>query len=125
MLSPIEESVIKRLGYSTENYFNKDTALLKTLQDIVDYGCIAGVRGFFYYKENTQFFLDNKKLIIEELFELSDGCGRRIVDIFKHLLEKDIFKVCADIEFEGDYAVKNTLAWVIIEQVSYRLLEQD
>jgi len=106
--------------------------LMDTLQDVCTYGANNGFGSFIYYSDTCQFFLDNRRDIIDLVNELADDMGEDVISLVagfgclktycadregKDEIGRAIYGTPAD----DDTQVMNALAWFALEEVARHL----
>lgn len=103
--------------YINENYDSIDD-LLNNMEDLQKYGCISGMIGeLIYYDDTNKFFDDYKNEINEMLYELIEGTGCSMEELFGSKFDKEDPLVI-------NYSNKNLLAWFGFEETSNRLYDE-
>lgn len=112
-----------------------------TLTDVMNHGADSGWPGFTYYHDTVEFFLNNKKEIIELAKEMADDLGENVIEMIGgfNCLKYYDYKTNKWIEPEGqdaigktiygrkndtDEMVANALAWFALEEVARYLYDK-
>jgi hypothetical protein len=130
-LTDLQTAVINQLGYET---LNEDSASI--LNDVIrsPYGAEAGFAGFTYYSETTQFFDDNKVLIMQQLLDDRRDIGydslTQMLSTFNCFADIEDYNIemflinSEDEENNDQITLKNGLAWYALETVCRQLEEE-
>ena len=84
--------------------------LLKSMEDLQQYGCVSGMIGeLIYYDDTTNFFDEYREEINDILSEVLKDTGSTIEELFGDRFDKDDPLMI-------DYSNKNLLAWFGFEE---------
>ena len=91
--------------------------LLKSMEDLQQYGCVSGmIRELIYYDDTIKFFDEYKYEINDILSEVIEGTGCSMEELFGEKFDKYDPLVI-------DYSNKNLLAWFGFEETVNNLYE--
>lgn len=132
----LTKAVVDQLGYKND-YVNED--LIKTLQNIVEFGIGSGISGFTYYKDTVTFYEDNKEDILLLLENTKEGMcynsNAEFIKLFNCLKDYDNLTIY-DINYvlygkskkaqknEFYEIITNALSWFAAEEIARFELEK-
>lgn len=91
--------------------------LLKSMEDLQQYGCVSGMIGeLIYYDDTIKFFDEYKEEINDLLSNLIDGTGCSMEELFGDKFDSEDPLII-------DYSNKNLLAWFGFEETANNLYE--
>ena len=91
--------------------------LLKSMEDLQQYGCQSGmINGLIYYDDTTKFFDEYKDEINDILSEVLEGTGCSMEELFGDKFDENDPLII-------DYSNKNLLAWFGFEETVNNLYE--
>lgn len=136
-LTKLEQAVVRQMGYPkrTLNGIAKEEYLLSNLSSCSKYGADAGFSGFIYYSDTEEFYLKNKKIILEfarqQAWEIGYGSTVEMVSQFNALRRDDVSRYDVeqvlffnDKDNENWTAITNIMAWYALEEVSRIVSEE-
>ena len=105
------------IDYYMDREYESSDELLKSMEDLQQYGCISGIiNELIYYDDTTKFFDKYKEEINELLSNLIDGTGLSMQELFGDKFDNDDPLIV-------DYNNKNLLAWFGFEETVNNLYE--
>ena len=105
------------IDYYMDREYESSDELLKSMEDLQQYGCISGmINELIYYDDTTKFFDKYKEEINELLSNLIDGTGLSMQELFGDKFDNEDPLVL-------DYNNKNLLAWFGFEETVNNLYE--
>ena len=107
------------LDYYIDESVDYDSAddLLKSMEDLQQYGCVSGMIGELIYYDDTEKFFDKYKEEINDLLSnVIDGTGCSMEELFGDKFDKEDPLII-------DYSNKNLLAWFGFEETVNNLYE--
>ena len=107
------------LDYYIDESVDYDTPddLLKSMEDLQQYGCQSGmINGLIYYDDTTKFFDEYKDEINDILSEVLEGTGCSMEELFGDKFDENDPLII-------DYSNKNLLAWFGFEETVNNLYE--
>lgn len=129
MLTTLQKAVIEQLGYTSEDYDERNEELVSTLSDVCNYGAGGGFGQFVYYKDTAAFFDDHRARILSMASELACELDTNSIDLITgfNCLGEDYREaveavVTGSFETGDDVYVKNALAWFALEEVARQLV---
>lgn len=106
------------IDYYMDREYESSDELLKSMEDLQQYGCISGmINELIYYDDTTKFFDKYKEEINELLSNLIDGTGLSMQELFGDKFDNDDPLIV-------DYNNKNLLAWFGFEETVNNLYER-
>ena len=107
------------LDYYIDESVDYDSAddLLKSMEDLQQYGCVSGMIGELIYYDDTEKFFDKYKEEINDLLSnVIDGTGCSMEELFGDKFDKEDPLII-------DYSNKNLLTWFGFEETVNNLYE--
>ena len=78
------------IDYYMDREYESSDELLKSMEDLQQYGCISGmINELIYYDDTTKFFDKYKEEINELLSNLIDGTGLSMQELFGDKFDND------------------------------------